>query len=327
MPFPASVYPCVEMKGERGLRWHQLALNNLQSPPGAGLGTTPELQVWGQEFLWMWGLGSLRMGEHWALQKGGQAEQGTVHGRLCREGTRSFEDEGTRLSAQQGDRGALRQGGTWGALKTGEQESLKKWGQGEMRDRGLCKRRMEALQIRRGQGEQGSLQREGTGIPIDDETRGSLKGEWGLCRSGGDKGNRVPCRRRGQEPGQTERDRGEGSLQKERSEILAGGGDKGLADRRGTECLQTGEPQIPTNRTNLPPAVPRSPRSCPRLCCAHSRARWERGLSPAVPSPIPRGRRGAGMAARPPPGTGTAHARPRPHRAAPAWNLQAVLMH
>lgn len=53
MPFPASVYPCVEMKGERGLRWHQLVLNNLQSPPGAGLGTTPELQVWGQEFLWM----------------------------------------------------------------------------------------------------------------------------------------------------------------------------------------------------------------------------------------------------------------------------------
>lgn len=90
-----------------------------------------------------------------------------MHGRLCREGTRSFEDEGTRLSAQQGDRGALRQGGTWGALKTGEQESLKKWGQGEMRDKGLSKRGMRALQIRRGQGQQGSLQKEGTGARAD----------------------------------------------------------------------------------------------------------------------------------------------------------------
>lgn len=98
VPFPASVSPCVEMKGHplsRGLRWHQLPLNNLQvipggdgNHPGPADGRIRGLQMWGQELLWMWGCWHPCgwMGGHRALQKGGRGMGGFVHGRLCREG-------------------------------------------------------------------------------------------------------------------------------------------------------------------------------------------------------------------------------------------------
>lgn len=135
MSFPASVSPCVEMKGHplsRGFRWHQLPLNNLQVIPGrVGLGITPDLQ--------MGELGGCRcgdksscgcggagipadggtqgsaeggQGEQGALCMGGSAEKGnrgSAYGGTGvpeDEGTQSFKDEGTGFSTEQGDRDA-----------------------------------------------------------------------------------------------------------------------------------------------------------------------------------------------------------------------------
>lgn len=142
VPFPASVSPCVEMKGHplsRGLRWHQLPLNNLQvipggdgNHPGPADGRIRGLQMWGQEFLWMWGCwhpcgwgdtGLCRRGAGgWgALCMGGSAEKsdrGSAYGGTGvpdDEGTQSFEDEGRdRVLSRTGGQGCLKVGGNMG---------------------------------------------------------------------------------------------------------------------------------------------------------------------------------------------------------------------
>lgn len=126
--------------------------------------------MWGEELLWMWGFcgwgtqGSAE-GEQGALCMGGSAERGN---RELHMGTGHPADEKMTQSFENGqgsqqNRGTGMPGGRreHGALKMGAQESLKKWGQGSL----LMTRQSSvqmALQIRRGQGRQGSLSKEGT---------------------------------------------------------------------------------------------------------------------------------------------------------------------
>lgn len=101
-----------------------------------------------------------------------------MYGRLCREGQKEIwreetgvpVDEGTQSLKMKGQGSQQNRGtGMPGALRMGAQESLKKWRQGSllMKRQGLCRRGTGALQMRRGQGGQGSLQEEGTGALAD----------------------------------------------------------------------------------------------------------------------------------------------------------------
>lgn len=94
-------------------------------------------------------LGSLWMGGHGALQKGGR--------------------ESRRLCAWE----ALQRGAT-GELHLGGHRALKMKGHGSQQNRGTG--------IPEGRREHGALEDVGSGVPVDEERGGSVEGGWGLCR-------------------------------------------------------------------------------------------------------------------------------------------------